>query len=215
MSCSSCKEGNGCGCVEKEIITKKGERGLQGPPGPQGPQGPAGQGLPGPQGVPGEQGPRGINGAPGAQGPQGPPGADGTGNVTVVEGNIYQNAAPVVIFGGDLNGSSSGAGTDITRIIMGNLESYSGTVEFTTPNPLIPVAGDEELLVAIPGPAPIPNTGPEHFIPAIMYTGAGAQNLEYLFAYLDGTYVRINLNKITIAPGVTYSVKFHGHVLNY
>lgn len=49
--CSKCKEGNGCGCIETEIITKRGLKGEQGDPGPQGPRGP--QGVPGPAGTPG------------------------------------------------------------------------------------------------------------------------------------------------------------------
>lgn len=56
--CSKCKEGNGCGCVEKEVITKRGLKGEQGDPGPQGPRG--SQGAPGAKGDPGTPGPSTI-----------------------------------------------------------------------------------------------------------------------------------------------------------
>jgi hypothetical protein len=59
--CKDCnKKGKKCGgsCCEREVITKRGERGLQGPVGPPGGTGP--QGLRGEQGPIGPQGPAGT-----------------------------------------------------------------------------------------------------------------------------------------------------------
>jgi len=211
MSCTKCKEGNGCGCVEKEIITKKGERGPQGPAGPEGPRGATGIGLPGPQGV---QGIQGIQGERGLTGEQGPAGADGTGSVTVEEGDIYQDPTPSIIYGGDIDGSVTQASTEISRVIIGNLESYFGTVSFTTPNPLTPVVGTNQILIPVPGPLPIPNTAPDRFLKCCAYSG-GSTNLDFLFGRLDGTYLRIDVEKLSFSPGVTYTIVFHDNILNY
>lgn len=212
MSCTKCKEGNGCGCVEKEIITKKGERGPQGPAGPEGPRGPAGVGLQGPQGI---QGIQGIQGERGLTGEQGPAGADGTGSVTVEEGNIYQDASPTVTYSGLTTGSTTNAGMDITRIICGDLENFKGTVDFTTPGALAG-AGTDEVLIPIPGPA-MSLTGEELQILATLIGsgGIGAEFSKSIPCYPDGTFLRFNFEGVALAISTQYIVKFNGFVLNY
>lgn len=214
--CSKCKEGNGCGCTEKEIITKRGLKGEQGDPGPQGPQGPTGIGIQGPQGPQGEQGERGPQGIQGIQGEQGDPGADGTGNIIVDEGDIYNEAAPVIIYSGDLTTSTTNAGTDIARVICGDLEEFTATLDFTTPGSLSGV-GDTEALIPIPGPGPIPS-GAEFFIPAVITGGAGidpSSVYQYLYAWMDGTYLRVSFENVTVLAATNYIVKIKGSVLNY
>ncbi len=61
--------------AEWDIVTAKGERGLQGLQGIQGPEGP--QGVQGPEGIQGPKGDTGAQGPTGAEGPQGPQGDPG------------------------------------------------------------------------------------------------------------------------------------------
>ncbi len=61
--------------AEWDIVTAKGERGLQGLQGIQGPEGP--QGVQGPEGIQGSKGDTGAQGPTGAEGPQGPQGDPG------------------------------------------------------------------------------------------------------------------------------------------
>lgn len=61
--------------AEWNIVTAKGERGLQGLQGIQGPEGP--QGVQGPEGIQGPKGDTGAQGPTGAEGPQGPQGDPG------------------------------------------------------------------------------------------------------------------------------------------
>ena len=212
MSCSKCKEGNGCGCVEKEIITKKGERGPQGPAGPEGQRGPAGIGLQGPQGI---QGIQGLRGTTGQTGPVGPAGADGTGSVTVEEGNIYQDGTPAAIFSGLTTGSTANAGMDIARIICGNLENFIGTVDFTTPGSLAG-AGADEVLIPMPGPAVLPSGEEKQILATLIGGGSiGAEYSKSIPCYPDGTYLRFNFEGVALAISTQYIVKFNGFVLNY
>lgn len=218
--CSKCKEGNGCGCVEKEIITKRGLKGDQGDPGPQGPRGATGQnGAPGAVGPEGPEGPRGANGAPGAvgpEGPQGPAGADGDGNIVVTEGDIYQDGTPSVIYSGDTTSSTTNGGTDIVRVVLGNLQEISGTLDFTTPG-VLAGPGTDEVLIPLPG-APAKPSGAEQFIPAVIVGASGidaSSNYQYLYAWMDGTYLRINFENVTLLPSQNYVVKFKGMLLKY
>ena len=155
-----------------------------------------------------------MQGIQGIQGIQGNDGADGDGSIVVAPANVYTDAAPAVIYTSELAGSTQGA-SDIVRTIMGELESYIGTISFTTDTPLPAPAGANELLIPIPGAPPAPNSGTQAFIPAVMFSGAGSQNLEFLYAYIDGTpYLRINMEKITLVQATAYAVKFHGFILN-
>jgi hypothetical protein len=156
-----CKDCHDCGCKETEIITKKGERGLQGAPGPAGPIGPQG-----PQGAQGEPG---IQGIQGIQGPQGDPGNDGavgpTGPATSIDfsaANFHSNGAPGSIFDVGWSAVVVDAATDSNRYEFGNLNIWTGVLDFTgtfdgilaedilleMPGPVIPAIVDQQVCLA-------------------------------------------------------------------
>lgn len=130
MGCEKCEN---CGCTETVVITKQGEKGEQGPPGIQGARGPQGiQGEPGPAGQDGAQGAEGEPGAQGPVGPQGPPGPAGAASSIDWSSAVFYNEPnPAILFGPGWSATVINAPTDSNRYNFGDMDDWSGRVDFS------------------------------------------------------------------------------------
>jgi len=206
----SCKECNDCGCTEKEIISKRGEQGIQGNPGPQGPRGP--------QGIQGEQGPSGENGTPGPEGPEGPEGPQGPagepgtgGPATAIDfsaATSYNEPSPAVLFDVGWSGGIIDASTNTARSEFGDLDIWTGKLDFTAD--FDGILG-EFVLVELPGPAK-----PANILQQVTLAFGVAGGGGYITAtsYIDNiggvNYLRIIPDRTELVVGVQrYIVDFY------
>ena len=203
---SNCKN---CGCKEVEIITKKGERGIQGPIGNQGNTGP--QGPTGGQGVPGVDGTEGAEGAQGIQGEQGIQGNDGPGGVasSLDYGSAVKTTVSpaATIFDVGWAGSESAITADVTRDQFGDLNGFSGTFQWTgTWNGI----GSQTCWIEFGGAGIA--SGPEHSMTMIVTQGDNFILARVEIANVGPTkYLKVQMsNNDVVAGPATYVLKISG-----
>ena len=191
-----------CGCKEVEIITKKGERGIQGAQGSQGIQGPQGAlGSQGPQGLRGEQG---VQGDTGAAGPAGPGGVAtsldyGSATSTTVDPSA-------VIY--DVGWSSiTTTSSNVKRDAFGDLNGFSGTLAWTGT-----WDGVTSQTVWIEFGGALMTPGPEHSITMIVTQGDNFILARVEVDVIGGVnYLKIQMSNNDVVVGAAvYSLKISG-----